>query len=383
MKNYFALLLLCLLCLSSCKKEDFIPKEVTPFYDDDVPDDLKINQLQYLGSHNSYRLKPAQDLFHFILGLSNVLPVEFNPIELDYEHLPLHTQFSNYGIRQIELDLFLDEQGGRYYNRRGYGLLDRDLASGIPELQEPGIKVMHIPDIDYNAHQLSFVENLEEIKSWSDRFPSHLPIFILLELSEKTINSTLANVGFAEPESWENSNALNTLEQEILNVFSREEILLPDDVRGSYANLNEAILNNNWPRLGESRGKVVFLHNNDNITGIYTANAPSLENKLIFTNGVPGQADAAFVMRNNIQADFNEINALAEDGYMIRTRVDAGTYEARDNDYTKWILALESGAHFLSTDYYKADDRSGDGEWSSYKVAFDNQLYRLNPITGQ
>lgn len=368
---------------SSCKKEDVVVKDVVQLIDGDVSDDLKINQIQYLGSHNSYRLKPDEELLQFLLGLGNILPPEFNPVELDYDHLPLDQQFSYYGIRQIELDLFLDAQGGLYYNRRGYGLIDRDLASGIPELLEPGIKVMHIPDIDYNAHQWSFIETLKEIKAWSDRYPEHIPIFVLLELSEKTINSALPNVGFAQPESWENPNALNSLESEILRVFDREELILPDDVRGSYTSLNEAILNDNWPTIGESRGKVVFLHNNTNISNIYTAGSPSLENKLVFTNGVPGQEDAAFLLRNRINSSFSEINTLAEQGYMIRTRVDVGTYEARDSDYSKWILSLQSGAHFLSTDYYKADSRAGNGEWSNYEVGFENGLYRMNPITGQ
>ncbi|MEJ6694896.1 MAG: Ca2+-dependent phosphoinositide-specific phospholipase C [Chitinophagales bacterium] len=382
MKYFLVLVLIGVLSFTSCKKDEFVPKEIINFIDGDVPDDLKINQIQYLGSHNSYRYRPEQELLNFILGLANILPAEFNPVELDYEHLPLQDQFKFYGIRQIEIDLFLDTQGGLYYNRRGYGLINQDLESGIPSLLEPGIKVLHIPDIDYNSHQLSFIENLQEIKSWSDQFPDHIPLFILLELSEKTVNSTLPNVGFTQPESWNNQAALNSIEQEILSVFSREEIILPDDIRSNYNTLNEAVLNDNWPTIAESRGKIVFLLNNQGITTqIYTSGAPSLENKLLFTNGVPGDADAAFLLRNSISASLSEINQLAAQGYMIRTRVDAGTYEARSNDYSSWLLALQSGAHFLSTDYYKPDAREGDGEWSSYSVRFDNGLYRSNPVT--
>jgi hypothetical protein len=383
MKKIILPFLVLLICLNSCKKEDFVPKDIVPFIDGDVPDDLKINQIQYLGSHNSYRLKTNQELFDFITDLSNILPAEFNSIELDYEHLPLQTQLRNYGIRQLEIDLYLDQQGGLFYSRRGNGFIDQELESGIPELLQPGIKVMHIPDVDYHAHQLTFIDNLKEIKTWSDRYPEHIPVFILIELKETSIHSFLPTGGFAQTESWENAAALASLESEILAVFDREEILLPDDVRGNYNTLNEAVLNDNWPTIGESRGKVVFLHNNNNITNIYTMGAPSLENKLLFTNGTPGDDDAAFVMSNQIESTFGEINILAEQGYLIRTRSDAGTYEARNNDYSKWTLALQSGAHFISTDYYKADDRAGDGVWSSFMVQFNNGLYRPNPITGQ
>lgn len=382
-KNLLLIFTLILL-FASCKKEnENIVKEVVSIKDGDVPDNLKINELQYLGSHNSYRIKPDQELFEFLIGLSNLLPAEFNSIELDYEHIPFKDQMTYYGVRQLELDLFLDQQGGLYYNRRGYGFINRDLASGEAELQEPGIKVLHIPDVDYNAHQLSFVKTLQEIKAWSDQYPEHIPVFILLELSEKTVAEALPNAGFAQPENWNNSTALNSLEEEILRVFDRSEILTPDDVRGNFATLNEAVLNDNWPSIGQCRGKVVFLHNNSSVTNTYRAGAPSLENKLIFTNSTPGESDAAFMLRNNINGSYNEINALAELGYMIRTRVDAGTYEARNNDYAKWLLGLQSGAHFLSTDYYKPDPRAGEPGWSDYHVGFDNGLYRKNPITSQ
>ena len=71
----FILLLLC-----SCKKDTPLTREELTINDGEVPDSLKINELQYLGSHNSYRLKPDQELFDFLIGLSNVLPAEFNSI---------------------------------------------------------------------------------------------------------------------------------------------------------------------------------------------------------------------------------------------------------------------------------------------------------------
>lgn len=380
MVNYFFPLAFCLiLSFSSCKKEDFTSKLIPSISDKNVPGDLKINQLQYLGSHNSYRIKTDQEILDFLLGIANLLPVEYNPVELDYTHLPLKQQFTQYGIRQIEIDLFLDQSGGLYYYRKGNAFYDKEEASGIPELLEPGIKVLHIADVDFNSHQLTFIQNLEEIKSWSTNYPEHLPIYILLELSEKTVNSALPNVGFAVPESWSSEAALLSIESEILSVFSREDLITPDDVRGNYASLHEAVLNHNWPSIDESRGKVMFLLNNADLIPFYTINAPSLENRLMFTNSTPGATDAAFLSRDI--NDFQEINTLAEAGYMIRTRVDAGTYEARNNDYTAWLTAIQSGAHFLSTDYYKADDRAGDGTWSNYHVEFDNKLYQLNPIT--
>jgi hypothetical protein len=369
-----------LLFFSACKKDDDTQKWLPTIMDMEVPGNLKINQLQYLGSHNSYKIKTDQEILDFLLDIAHLLPAEYNPIEMDYTHVPLQEQLTEYGVRQFEIDLFLDQNGGLLYNRKGNAFFDKEEASGIPELLEPGIKVLHIADIDFNSHQLNFIDNLREFKTWSDNYPEHIPIFILLELSEKTINNALPNVGFVIPESWSSLAALQSIETEILSIFDRSELITPDDIRANYTTLNEAVLAHNWPSIDESRGKVMFLLNNANLNSIYTSNAPNLENRLMFTNSTAGSADAAFLTEN--VNNFQEINSLSEAGYMLRTRVDVGTYQARNNDYSSWIQAIQSGAHFLSTDYYKADERAGDGTWSNYEVAFDNKLYQLNPITG-
>jgi hypothetical protein len=44
---------------------------------------------------------------------------------------------------------------------------------------------------------------------------------------------------------------------------------------------------------------------------------------------------------------------------MIRTRTDAGTIEARENNYSRLKKSLEIGAQILSTDYYKKDPNIG------------------------
>jgi len=371
-----------ILSVIACKKDEVKAKEIPQISDNEVPNDLKINQIQYLGSHNSYRKKTDEDILNFITSISSSLPAEFNPIELDYDHISLKDQFTFYGVRQIELDLYLDQYGGLFYNRKGYNLVgEDDVTSYVSELQEPGIKLLHIPDVDFNTHNYTLISALKEIKEWSTTYPDHIPIFILLELKTTTINTTLPGVGFAETESWDNMSALASLEDEILSVFHKSDIITPDDVRGDYNTLNEAVLNHNWPTIEASRGKVIFLFDNATINSEYTSSTPNLEGRLIFTNSTPGNDDAAFVKQNDIVGSLNNINTLAEQGYLIRTRVDEGTYEARNNDYSKWILAIESGAHLLSTDYYKADDRAGDDTWSFYKVEFNNKLYNLNSFT--
>ena len=47
-------------------------------------------------------------------------------------------------------------------------------------------------------------------------------------------------------------------------------------------------------------------------------------------------------------------------GYLVRTRSDANTTEARENDYSRFEAALESGAQIISTDYYLPDTLFGN-----------------------
>ncbi|MFM7129434.1 MAG: Ca2+-dependent phosphoinositide-specific phospholipase C [bacterium] len=69
----------------------------------------EFNQIQVIGSHNSYHIAPHDDLNQF-LSITSKRLVE----SIDYTHPPLPDQFSRFGIRQIELDLFLDPKGGHY-----------------------------------------------------------------------------------------------------------------------------------------------------------------------------------------------------------------------------------------------------------------------------
>ena len=98
----------------------------------------------------------------------------------------------------------------------------------------------------------------------------------------------------------------------------------------------------------------MLLLDNQEFTSIYTTNAPSLENRLFFTDSDPGQEDAAFISRgvHNLQ----EINTLSEAGYMIRTTVDGGPAKS-------WIPLQYSDVekNTIITD-------TTAGEWSSLLV---------------
>ena len=138
-----------------------------------VDEDVRINQVQVIGSHNSYKRMvsdPEEELRRSFIGDGADL--------MQYQHEPLGVQFSSQKVRQIELDVYLDSAGGLYSNpllRSAAGVGPYD-----PAMDAPGIKVLHIQDVDYATTCLTFVSCLQQIETWSDANPSHLPIAVLV-----------------------------------------------------------------------------------------------------------------------------------------------------------------------------------------------------------
>ena len=352
-------------------------------------DSLRINQIQVIGSHNSYRLKTYEPIFNFVQNLGSLLPSSLNPDGWDYTHLPLNQQFSNYGIRQIELDIYYDPDGGRFYNRWGNQLVQDDplndpVESGIPELNEPGFKVLHIADVDYMTNYITFKQALQAVKDWSDAHPRHLPIFILIETKETSLAGSVPVGTWTETHQFD-LDAMNAIDEEIKSVFSNlNQVITPDVVRGEFATLKEAVNTRGWPKIGDSRGRVVFLLNNGgDIKDYYLQGHPSLQGRILFVDSGDDNPESAFIMQNNPSSD--EIEQWVSDGYIIRTRADANTDEARTGDVTDRDRALASGAQLISTDYYRPDPRhlTDPSSWTDYSVNFENSIVaRLNPING-
>lgn len=317
-------------------------------------DELRVHQIQVLGSHNSYHIQPQPALFSLLRAFSEVLAQSF-----EYTHLPLGEQFAMQGIRQIELDVFTDPEGGLYAERAGQRAATGDGASGIPALDEPGLKVFHVQDIDFETTCYTLVECLTDVRDWSDANPGHVPIFILIEAKDEAIPDP--GLGFVVPLPFGAAD-FDTLDAEIRSVFSEDRLITPDDVRGDYDTLEQAVLAKGWPTLGQARGKVTFaLDNGGEKKAIYTEGHPSLRGRVLFTSALPGEDEAAFVKLNDPIGDFDLIQELVAQGFLVRTRADGDTVQARTGDTTQRDAALASGAQFVSTDYPVPNPDFGTG----------------------
>lgn len=331
---------------------------------------LSMNDIQSLGSHNSYKLAiPEAEL---------AMIREVNPrsaLTLDYSHIGIREQLER-GLRQIELDIVYDPEGGRYADpllprlaaQQGNGTTFD--ASG---LDAPGFKVLHAQDIDVRSSCVTWIACLQEIRHWSDANPDHIPLLIMFNAKEggNSYPGTIEALEFTE-------EAYADLEEEILSVFEENRIITPDKLRGSYSSLRQAVLAQGWPSLEESRGKVFFaLDEGRRKVEIYLGGSASAEGKLIFPNSVSEEADhAAYFTLNDPIAQRDQIRQAVSKGFMVRTRADANTFEARNNDTQPREAAFASGAQYISTDYYIPRL-----EFSDYSVSLPgDSAARINPV---
>lgn len=306
---------------------------------------IKLNQIQVIGTHNSYHagIAPSE---------SKLWQAKYAEAfkGLDYQHQPLTQQFDS-GVRQIELDIFADTKGGLYAHPSGPSNVAAAHLPADPDfdpngiMTKPGFKVMHVQDVDYRSTCQPFIGCLKEVREWSHAHPGHIPIFILVETKQ---GKPEGNVHLTVPEDF-TSATFDALDAEIRSVFPPDELITPDDVRGHYKTLNKAVLAGNWPTLSRARGKVIFLMDQRPVGPVYLAGHPSLRGRVLFTNAEPGQPDAAFIERNDGPAA--DISALVRQGYLIRARTDSDTKQGRTNDTTTRDAMIASGAQLLSTDY--------------------------------
>ena len=277
---------------------------------------LRLHEIQVIGSHNSYHVRPAEP------GFSLAKQAYPEAAAWDYSHAPLDVQLDR-GVRSFELDI-----------------------NNIPG----GFEVYHWPLIDFETTCRRFVDCLQVVRAWSVAHPEHVPISFLLEIKDEPDALKTSRAEATTPED------LDRLDEEIRSVFPEDALVTPDLVRGEAETLEAAVLAGAWPTVEETRGRVtIILHETNAIRDDYCAGRPSLEGRAMFVLSEPGRPDAAVILAND---PYNtEIPRLVKLGYFVRTRADSGL---RPNPKRR-AQALASGAHVVSTDFPpgEADAKSG------------------------
>ncbi|HIA25580.1 MAG: hypothetical protein CXX81_03795 [Methanobacteriota archaeon] len=286
---------------------------------------LRINHVQMKGTHNSYHVKPTGPTIR----------------DYDYSHEPLDTQAEEFDVRQFEIDVWWSpgQQLRVYHNQYDRGTTCQTLQQCLGVLLE-----------------------------WSDSSPNHVPLMIWIEPKEWTWEGTDTTTVL------DAQSMLEDVEEQINLVWPKERIIIPDDVRGEHTDVSTAVTTSGWPLLDESRGKAIFvLLGGGDLRDDYHSQFPNLEGATMFTMSVANTPEAAIFSNTNPIGDAEEIRALVEAGYIVRSRADsAGNGEADNNDTERKDAAIEIGAHTISTDYPSEVD--GIEYWVDLSI-------RCNPIS--
>ena len=352
-------------------------------------DDLKLNQIQVIASHNSYHMRTDKAVLRFLTNLykMHLMPKDLDPRGIDYTNVPLAEQLEKYGVRGLELDVNNDPTGGRFVDRRGLAWVWKPSKSKDPDMKLPGFKLIHITDFDFNSTNATFKGALREIKKWSDAHPDHLPVFINVETKTDATGDIIPQLHKLARSAPFDSSSADALDREVRDVFGSDlnGVITPDQVRGTYPTLEQAVLAGHWPTLREARGRVVFIIDaGGDVLNIYKKGHPSYAGRAMFVYSEPGTPEAAFVILNDPKKQYSLIQQRVKQGYIVRSRCDGETIEARSGDYSQMYQAMASWAQIISTDYYKPDDRAGTKGWSSYQVKFPNgELARIDSISAE
>ena len=294
---------------------------------------VAINQIQVLASHSSYHVEPEPAL---LTALRSVIGAAADGFE--YTHRPLADELDA-GVRQVELDVFVDDPGGgRYAPQAGAAARPR---SDRPCPRRPGLKVLHVQEVDYRSTCPTFVSCLEDIRSWSRTTPPTCPS--RSRSRPRTTPSPTRRPRVRAAVALDRPN-FATLERDPLGLRRRRDH--PARGRqGPLPSLAAAVRKGRWPTLREARGQVMFVLDDKGAKrDAYRAQVPDVDDRLIFVDVPPSDPDAAVTVVNDPISDAARIRDLVTQGFIVRTRADADTVEARSGDTTRRDAAFASGA---------------------------------------
>jgi hypothetical protein len=322
--------------LSALLSGDASARTANPYPLDRV---LHLQDVQMLGTHNSYHRRPAREL----------VPNE----PADYEHPAIDVQLARQGIRSLELDAY----------------------------NGPSFPVFHSLVVDDQSNCPTLDACLRTVNRWSRANPGHLTLVVFVEPKVLPTNSNPAiqsviDTAVAQQQlaDWD-PVAFTRLDRTVRRVFGRT-LVTPDEVRGKRATLRDAIVRDGWPTLGKVRGRVIVVLNvSGALRDVYLAGAPSLQGKAMFVPSDPAEPSAAIISRDHPQP--KHFPDLVRQHFLVKTRADADAVEARADDLSRAVEAINSGATIVVTDYPVPDPTIG-----GYEVKLPGTaVARCNPVS--
>ncbi len=281
----------------------------------------KINEVQYLATHNSYKtgLVPATKfLYHG--PLFAIMGDKY-----DY-YFDTFTEQLNQGIRSFELDPnYVKKDDGTYT-----------------------VECVHSSLLEACSTAVDFQLALTEFKLWMDYNPSHMPLIILLE--PKGEDSYVAD-------------AFKLYDQMISDTFG-DKLITPKDFLGdTYADFDAFRKDNAYPTIGEAQGKIMFLLHDKKYVDNYIKDYNTIKEWKLFPalnysllEERPDVSKFSCFAISNDASDDERIKSLIERGYMVRTRLDEYS-KISEEGLEKGVA---SGANIMSSDYPPTNSKRYD-----------------------
>ncbi len=288
---------------------DFVPLDDGQFSNFDLNDpSIKLNDIQILASHNSYK-KRGSAIGKLFVGLGDSF-AEANALKYGYKNFT--DQFES-GIRSMEIDL---------------------------RLRKTSFVLTHVPLVDNGSVAPDFAMALEEIKLFSDNNPNHIPIIMLMEIKDDwmILDHALQSIGSEQLEMLDN----------LLFEKLGDTLFIPSEMMESGKSIQETVTTTGWPSVQSLLGKVIFVLHPGSFTTPYYELDQTLSSQAMFLGVYKDDVNqdyASFVVHNDI--DVASISELVDQGYIVRTRIDDYLVFEQEN----FDQALLSGAQILTSDF--------------------------------
>lgn len=290
-------------------QEGYEPQDESQFFDFDINDEsIKLNHIQMLATHNSYK-GMSSALGRFFVGLGDSFD-EARALKYAYRNL---TEQLNRGVRSMEFDV---------------------------RKRKSSFVLTHVPLVDNSSVAPDFAMALEELALYSEYNPEHLPIVILMEIKEDWMIL---------------DHALQKMDQDVLIELNElletkigDHLFSPADMIEEGLTLKETIQTIGWPSVKSLRGKIIVVLHPNHKNDTYEAIDPTLQTLPMFIGSYADDLDhdyASFIVHNDV--DIASIQSLVNQNYIVRTRID----ESLIFDQQRLIDAIESGAQILSSDF--------------------------------
>lgn len=282
--------------------------------------ELTLAQLQARGTHNSYHQEPPDPL----------------DASWEYSQPPLSDQLETYGVRQIELDLHLREDGV--------------------------FEVFHVPSFDPLSSCPTFKACLQEVCTWSVGHREHVPLLIWLEAKDDLDGDNGYRSILGEYQG---------IEAEIRAVFAEDHLYTPDDWRRSAADVGSATRELGAPTLQETRGQVLFaLLDSGEHRDSYLSESPDLQGRVLFPDTDDINQNFAALWKD---AGPTETPDLLAAGLIVTSNVDSASDDPATNTASR-DAALAGGVNFAASDF----PAPNNDYWMELPEA---NPVRCNPIT--